>query len=79
MVSYYGYRAVCGMSIESSNDSMAIYFHIDGVDVYYDKINSSVTFTYFEQYVSNPLVIEFMMFWTVTMVMVFPIECKFSF
>ena len=53
-----------------------------GVAVYYDKINSSVIFTYFGQYVSNPLVIyviEYMMFWSVTMVMVFPIKCKFSF
>ena len=56
---------------------MTIYLHIDGVDVYYDKINYSVTFTYFEQYVSNHLVIyvnECMMFWSVTLVMVFPIE-----
>ena len=61
---------------------MAVYLHIDGVDVYYDKINFSVTFTYFEQYISNHLVIyvtECMMFWSVTKVMVFPIECKFSF
>ena len=55
---------------------MAMYLHIDGVDVYHDKINSSVTFTYFEKYVSNHLVIyviECMMIWSVTMVMVFPI------
>ena len=61
---------------------MAMYLNIDGVDVYYDNIISSVTFTYFEQYVSNHLVIyviECMMFWSVTMVMEFPIECKFSF
>ena len=61
---------------------MAMYPHIDGVDVYYDKINYIVTFTYFEQYVSSHLVIyviECMMFWSVTMVMVFPIEFKFSF
>ena len=52
---------------------MVMYLHIDGVEVYYDTINSSVTFTYFEQYVSNRLVIyviECMMFWPVTMVMV---------
>ena len=51
---------------------MVMYLHIDGVDVYYDKINSSVTFTYFEQYIFNHLVIyviECMVFWTVTMVM----------
>ena len=61
---------------------MAMYLHIDGVDVYYDNIISSVTFTYFEQYFSNHLVIyviECMMFWSVTMIMEFPIECKFSF
>ena len=60
---------------------MAMYLHIDGVDVYYDKINFSVTFTYFEQDVSNHLVIYVIkgMIWSVTMVMVFPIECKFSF
>ena len=61
---------------------MAIYLHIDGVDVYYDKINSSVSLTYFEQYISNHLVIyviECMMFWSVTMVMVFPIEHNFFF
>ena len=55
---------------------MVMYLHIDGVDVYYDKSNFSVTFSYFEQYVSNLLVnyvIECMMFWSVTMVMVFPI------
>ena len=42
-----------------------IYLHIDGVNVYYDKINSSVTFTYSKQYVSNHLeiyVIECMIF-----------------
>ena len=61
---------------------MAIYLHIAGVDVHYDTINSSVSLTYFEQYNSNHLVIyviESMMFWSVTLVMVFPIECKFSF
>ena len=61
---------------------MVMYLHIHGVEVYYDTINSSVTFTYFEQYVSNRLVIyviECMMFWPVTMVMVFPIESKFGF
>ena len=61
---------------------MAMYLHIDDVDVYCDKINSSVTFTYFEKYVSNHLVIYVivcMMFWSVTMVMVFPIECEFGF
>ena len=82
MVSYHGYRAACGKQMESSNDSMAMYLHIDGVDVYYDKIHSSVTFTYFEQYILSHLVIyviECMIFWTVTIVMVFPIECQFSF
>ena len=61
---------------------MGIYFHIAGVDVYYDNIDSSVTFTYFEQYVSNHLVIyviECMLFGSVTMVMVFPLERKVSF
>ena len=61
---------------------MAMYLHIDGVDVYYDKINFSVTFTYFEQYFSSHLVIyviECMIFWYVTMVMVFLIGRKFSF
>ena len=71
-----------GCNLNLQNDSMAMYFYIDGVDVYYDEINSSVAFTYFEQYVLNPLVIyviECMMFWSVTIVMVFPIECNFSF
>ena len=46
---------------------MAMYLHIDGVDVYYDKINYIVLFTYFERYVSNHLVIyviECMVFWS---------------
>ena len=62
---------------------MAMYIHIDGVDVglYYDKINYSVTFTHFEQHISGHLVvyvIKCMMSWSFTMVMVLPIECKFS-
>ena len=38
------------------NLQMIQWLYLHGVDVYYDKINSSVTFTYFEQHVSNPLV-----------------------